>query len=457
MSPRPTPPRAHTLGCLGLLLSLCLALLPGTPLTAAMETVKERPLQPVSLREDPWLMPAGWAGHLPPTGAVNAPGTLPGLAPSQGLAIALVADEGKPDGSDREQALGVCSVSLKFEYGGRTWSAASLKPAAIRKLKASGADAVLAALGAAGIATDELGRMEQRTSMVTVAVFNADWTVPALAAEEELIVNVELREPGKPARQLKPAKLRLRPWADWLKDPVSDYEALAKRMNRHRSELSPGQLLPLLRECCKLAPISAPPNHGIFASAYRQQPAALEAALELYPTLDPRTQMALLYVLRCTGVNLRERLPSLPAELLSRLDAVPPMKEPEKLPRFEDPVSPKQVSSLGHEMDLCWAAWMSTGEAKYLRALVELLSGAPDFKAFEEWTARKGGAAGLNASVARGLYYQIAGWSIGSFQRTDPLVADWLAHWRKEPDFPRQLSEEIGSLHTNPAFQRKGK
>jgi hypothetical protein len=228
-------------------------------------------------------------------------------------------------------------------------------------------------------------------------------------------------------------------------------------MNRHHSDLSPGQLLPLLRECSKIAPISSPPIHGIFASAYRQQPAALDAALELYPTLDSRTQMALLYVLRRTGVNLRERLPSLPAELQTKLDTVTPMKEPEKLPRFEDPVSPRQVSSVGHEMDLCWAAWMATGEAKYLRALVDLLAGAPDFKAFEEWTARKGGAAGLNASVARGLVYQIAGWSIGSFQRSDPLVADWLAYWRKEPGFPRQLSDELGTLATNPAFQRKGR
>jgi len=273
------------------------------------------------------------------------------------------------------QALRRLSVSLKFEYGGRTWSANGLKTTSIHKLK----------------------------------------------------------------------------------DPASDYEVLAKSYRRHRSELSPGQLLPLLREFCRLGPITSPPIHGIFASSYRQQPAALEAALELYPILDPRTQMALLYVLRRTGVNLRERMPSLPADVQTKLEAVESMKVPEDLPHFVDPVLPKQVSELGHKIDLCWAAWMATGESKYLRALVDLLAGAPDFKVFEEWTARKGGAAGLNASVARGLGYRIAGWSIGSFQRTDPLVADWLAYWRKQPDFPKQLSDELGTLPTNPAFQKNGK
>jgi hypothetical protein len=200
MSLRSSPPWARTLARLGLLVSLCLAVLPGTPLTAAMETVQERPLKPVSLREDPWLMPAGWLGHLPPTGTANAPGEVRALCPAQGLAVAIVADEGRADGSDREQALRGCSVSLKFEYGGRTWTASGLRPAAIRKLKASGADMVLAVLDNVGIAKEELSRMEQGTSMVTVAVFPADWTVPALAAEEELTVHVELSEPGKPAR-----------------------------------------------------------------------------------------------------------------------------------------------------------------------------------------------------------------------------------------------------------------
>jgi hypothetical protein len=56
--------------------------------------------------------------------------------------------------------------------------------------------------------------------------------------------------------------------------------------------------------------------------------------------------------------------------------------------------------------------------SRYLRALVGLLDGAEDFPTLQSWVKAKGGVKGLNAQVARGLAYQIAGWSIGSFQRT---------------------------------------
>jgi hypothetical protein len=69
----------------------------------------------------------------------------------------------------------------------------------------------------------------------------------------------------------------------------------------------------------------------------------------------------------------------------------------------------------------------------------------------------RGGVKGLNASVARGLAYQTAGWSIGAFQKADPRVADWLLYWNGDPTFPSGLRKELDGLYTNPAFrQNKG-
>lgn len=51
----------------------------------------------------------------------------------------------------------------------------------------------------------------------------------------------------------------------------------------------------------------------------------------------------------------------------------------------------------------------------------------------------------------------LVGWSIGSFQRTDPHASDWLLFWEHDAAFPSGLRKEIASLAANPAFQRKYK
>ncbi|MFH0980448.1 MAG: hypothetical protein V2A79_02785, partial [Planctomycetota bacterium] len=60
----------------------------------------------------------------------------------------------------------------------------------------------------------------------------------------------------------------------------------------------------------------------------------------------------------------------------------------------------------------------------------------------------------LNAQVARGMAYQIAGWSLSSFQRTDPQVADWLLFWENDPNMPSTIRAQIASLFDNPIFRK---
>ncbi len=163
----------------------------------------------------------------------------------------------------------------------------------------------------------------------------------------------------------------------------------------------------------------------------------------------------MLWVLRLGGADLPKLLPELSAETLATFNTVEPLPDPRRLPQFQDPVNPQEVRDIGHVMDRCWAGWMATGDKSYLRALVGLLEGAPDYEVFKAWQSERGGAKGLNARVARGLGYQIAGWSIGSFQRTDPLVADWLQYWQNDPAVPETTRREIAALSTNPAFKRK--
>jgi hypothetical protein len=55
----------------------------------------------------------------------------------------------------------------------------------------------------------------------------------------------------------------------------------------------------------------------------------------------------------------------------------------------------------------------------------------------------------------RGVCYSAAGWSIGSFQRSDPLAADYIEAILADPSTPANIKDELAHLGTNPAFQRK--
>jgi hypothetical protein len=162
----------------------------------------------------------------------------------------------------------------------------------------------------------------------------------------------------------------------------------------------------------------------------------------------------MLLTLRSGGGDVGGFAQSLPAQAQAALRSVQPLPDPRQAMAIRDPVSPETVHALGTSMDLCWGAWMATGDPGYLRAIADLLGGAGDLPAFEAWKAAKGGEKGLSVRVVRGMFYQIAGWSIGSFERSDPRVADWIRYWRNDPSFPQPLRKELASLPANPAFRR---
>jgi hypothetical protein len=51
----------------------------------------------------------------------------------------------------------------------------------------------------------------------------------------------------------------------------------------------------------------------------------------------------------------------------------------------------------------------------------------------------------------------VAGWSLGSFQRTDPLAADYVEFMIASPDTPQNIKSELTGLSTNPAFKQEDK
>jgi hypothetical protein len=443
--PLPPAPSSPALISRGLLLCLGLSL----ALHAEVQVVKQAPV-PNRVLPATLVLSPNWVGQIPPTGSVNAPTELKSLYSGQKIALAIPGL-----GLDRENLLRQVRVTLRFTSPTKgVIEERDLKPVAVRAIKAEGADMSLLVLEAGGINPSDRTRLAESMATVSFAIFQPDWVAPPAAQAEDIQISVTLSGTGAPEQP--PARsLRLRPTADWLNEPVMSMEDYGKTLNRYHEDLPPGRLLAMLNSMVVAGQAGNPAVATFFALAYQQNEADRRAALELFPSLDPKLQMALLFVFRLGGQDTGQLSPHAPAEVVASVQTVQPLKDPRTSLHFTSPVKPQAVQEIGATMDQCWCGWMATGDQSYLRAMVGLLAYAPDFPAYAAWLKARGGLPGFNDSVARGITYQIAGWSLSSFQFHDPHATDWLLYWRNDPTFPAELRREIAAMPANPAFKRR--
>ncbi len=426
------------------LLSLSMHLAAQAPPVASTE-------QPAKIRDELLLVPHGWAGRIPPQGSVNAPGQVEALSPGQGFAIALVAD-----GNNREQLLDGLRMTLRIASSTGVSEERELKPVSIRTIKASGYDMVMMALDAGNVKKQDKAAIERATSIVSFAVFETDWKAPTGSASEQIHITATVSGGTAPLPALKPITLTVRPWAEWQRDPEADQAELSNEMNGFHESPQPGRLLPMLKTAARTSSLKNVAVYAFFAAAFRENLAARQEAVKALPSLDPLCQWALLMVLRMSGEDISTMMGDLPEDAKGSLLKAQPLPDPRIFVPFTDPVDPRRVAAIGVAMDQCWGSWEATGDPSYVLALVGLLNGSADFDAYQHWVKTKGGVPGLNPRVARGLAYQIAGWSLASFQRTDPRVSDWLLFWQSDAALPQVLREEIRSIPSNPAFKKPG-
>lgn len=428
---------------------LPLALVLALPLTAQVQVVKET-VRPAAISDQVRLVAPGWAGRIPPAGDVNAPGFMKELAPGQGFAL-VVAAEGK----EAEALLAGRILDVKITSPAGVAAFQGLKPAALRRVKPSGFDFTLRVLAAAGIAAKDRADLEAKVPRVAYALFETGWVAPEGPGGE---VRVEAVLGGEgPRVDLKPATLALRTWEAFAQDKPMDLEATDVFSKGYHEMPEPGRLLAMLRGAAG-KPIHSPSVHGFLAFAFARSPQAWKAARAAVTFHEPDAWWALVMIQRLNGEDIGPMMEALPAEVRGRAEAtalkIPPLGDPRIFAPWTDPVDPQRVGSLGVQMDYCWGAWMATGDPSYLRALLGQLAGAPDYPALEALLKTRAGEKGLNARVARGLAYQVAGWSLRAFQHSDPQVADWLGHWERDPGIPDALREQIRLMPTNKIFER---
>ncbi len=415
----------------------------------AQVVVQKGPKEPGAVSDQVWVVPGGWTNRIPPSGSVNAPGFLDALAPGQRIGLGVIA---KGEGRDHLLEGRSLQVTITLPSGSVTLTP---KAAPIRHIKAEGADMVLSVLKAGGISGPTETELDQATSLVSLMDFELPWEAPSVVKEVVATITLDLKGGVGPAPVLKPITLRIRPWSAWWSDSQPATPDLNAFMKGFHERPEPGRLLPMLKSAVRQKALDSHSVYGFFAAAFRSQPAARDAELTSLGTLEPVDQWAFLMMLKLGGSDVSAASSSLSADVQKSLQGAVPLADPPELFAFEDPVDPQRAMGLGVPMDQCWGGWMATGDSKYLKGLVSQLAFAPFLPDLNNLLKTKAGAAGLNAKVARGLAYRTAGWSLSSFQREDPQVADWIAYWGKDPSQPEIVRTQLGTLGSNPAFKQE--
>jgi hypothetical protein len=101
-----------------------------------------------------------------------------------------------------------------------------------------------------------------------------------------------------------------------------------------------------------------------------------------------------------------------------------------------------------------WSTFGATGQFKPVNTIASTLSWRPDYDDFDKARKARDHNLSFTPSVIRGVAYTAAGWSLGSFQRNDPLAADYIEFMLASADTSPLVKSELTNLSTNPAFRQ---
>ena len=154
-----------------------------------------------------------------------------------------------------------------------------------------------------------------------------------------------------------------------------------------------------------------------------------------------------LLVLRSAGYDITSVLTTLSAEEQQKFLSLTPLQDPYDL---------APTRELFQHLDMLWAVFGATGQFKPVNTVAGALGWRADYEDFDKLRKTPNHPSTLTPSVARGVTYTAAGWSLWSFQRNDPLVADYIDYMLALSDTPGAVKSELAGLSTNPAFKRVG-
>ena len=372
---------------------------------------------------------------------VNAPENISLLNPGQCVRVGIFST-----GDNRDEYLENIKLAFTVQFAGHSDAHPLAAPSEFKQIKPEGGDFVAGALDAAGLKLPDSFK-----TMVGLGASAEHWCAPADAADGTATVSAEVESPSG-HQVLNSSTIQIESFETGSKKSFKDEEEVGKFLQSYYRQPNPARLLPVLQFL--IAQETQHSQEGrtevtaaFLSAAVAADPIAARDFQARIAAQPPLTRALGLLVLRSAGYDV--------SSVLSTLD----LEEQEKfrnLAPLQDPFDLTPTPALFQHLDMMWAVFGATGQFKPVRTIASTLSWRDDYNDFD--SARKSGKrpSELTPSIVRGVVYTAAGWSLSSFQRNDPLVADYIDYMRASLDISQSVKTELAGLATNPAFKRAG-
>lgn len=372
---------------------------------------------------------------------VNAPQNVTLLNPGQCIRIGIYAT-----GDKRDDYIEKTKLSFHAEFAGRADGHPLAPLSEFKQIKPKGGDFVTSALGAAGIKAPETIK-----TVASLGVSADHWCIPADAGGGTAILTAEIDSPAG-HQALSSSTIQIESFETGSKKSFRNLEDVSSFSQTYYRQPNPARLLPALQALVAEQTQQARKGQveifsAFLGAALKADPIAAQDFKTRIAAQPPVTRALGLMILRSAGYDITPVPNALSAEEQQKFLNLPPLQDAYDLTPTQD---------LFTHLDMLWAEFEATGEFKPVHTVTGALSWRSDYDDFDKMRKSPNHPSTLTPSIVRGVTYTAAGWSLGSFQRNDPLVADYIEYMLASSDTPASVKSEIARLSSNPAFKRAG-
>ena len=371
---------------------------------------------------------------------VNAPTNITLLNPGQCVRIGLLAT-----GDNRDNFLENTKLSFHVKFTGESQDHALASLAVYKQIKPEGGDFVTYVLSAADIKNPLL-------TTASMGLSADNWCAPVDASDGKATVEAEIETPSG-HKTLKSSTIQIESYETGSKHLFKDGKEFEDFMMTYYRHPNPARLFPMLQYFA--ADTKARENRGTpesiaasIGSALKAEPVA---AKDFMTRISAQTGFTRAFGLMCLlfgGYDIDPVLKTMSEEDRQKFTHHPILPDPYKMSADGENAT---------RLDMFWGMFTSTGQYEPIQKIASTLAWRSDWDAFDKLRKTPNHPTDWTPSIARAVTYGAAGWALGSFQRSDPLVADYIEYMIASPEIPESVKLELKGLLTNPAFRMNEK
>jgi hypothetical protein len=366
---------------------------------------------------------------------VNLPSDITVINPGQCIRVAAAST-----GDRNQEMMQGATIAWTIRIGEKPESFSAAPIAASKQIKPEGLDFVTSALKASGIKSDAVSAFA--SGYTTLSASTAKWCVPQGATDQQAAIEVVVKRGDKETR-LTPHTLQIESLDSAAKKPFKDPKDFSAFVMSYHKAPEPGRLITAFQFLVAMNQKSLAP-FAFFRYAFQHDAATVQG---LGPQLaaSPRVaEMLALNLVTKAGVQLAEP-PTLTDD---------DKKVIAESPDIPDPFDMQPTPDLPSKLDYLWMDFTATGRIAPIKAIASALAWRSDYEAFDK--ARQAGEKMTTAtdSIIRAVTYMAAGWSLASFQHSDPLAADYIEAIMADPTTPPAIKQQLTQLQTETAFKK---